>query len=250
MNAYVRNVCLYILVWVGMATAYPVIADPFGTNVGGFNGITIYSNGDPNNVSSANNSSSGVITGMKWQCVEFVRRYYLEVFKINLRPLYAGGNANTWYDHADDMHLAKYANGSASNPRIGDIMVSAGGPSGHIAIVSSVSDNQVCVVEQNFHNDSRDADGSHCMSMSGNASSGYSVSGFSSSYAIQGWLRPRCDVGKCAIKAYGSIGWFPPVSDCRQATQWFILGDFGDGKSPIGTSNSSVCDQVPPACFQ
>jgi surface antigen len=53
-----------------------------------------------------------------------------------------------------------------------------------------------------------------------------------------------------SIKASNSIGWFPPVANCRQATQWFILKDSNEGKIPVGSSNSSVCDQVPLVCFQ
>jgi surface antigen len=240
---------LLVLCFVVSNTAY---AETFGTNLGNFDGVTVYSNDYPTYVSGSNNVSQGLITGMKWQCVEFVRRYYLKIFSINLRALYSGGNANTWYDHADDMHLARYANGSSVKPRAGDIIVSSGGTYGHVAIVSDVSDNEVCIVEQNFHNDARDANGSHCLTMTGSSSDGYNISGFDSNYPIQGWLRPYCDIGneKCNVRYYGNIGWFPAVSDCHKATRWFVLEDSGDGKIPVAMANSSVCEQIPPACLQ
>lgn len=225
------------------------IADPYNTQVGEYDGVSLYSNGSPGYVSGKNNFSNGIITGMKWQCVEFVRRYYLEKFHINLRSLYTG-DANTWYDHADEMQLERHANGSAVKPRVGDIVVSGGRPSGHVAIISSVSSDRICVVEQNFLNNSRDADGRHCMALSKSAT-GFIVGGFSTDYPIQGWLRPYCDwtKHKCAVNVYGTIAWYPAVSSCRQATQWFLMSDFHDEKVPIGSSNVGICDQVPNACF-
>jgi hypothetical protein len=89
------------------------------------------------------------------------------------------------------------------------------------------------------------------MALSGDASEGYAVSGFSSGYPIQGWLRPICNPLKyqCSIKQYGVIGWYPAVTDCRQAVQWFLLRDTADGTEIIGSMNKSVCDQVPDACY-
>ncbi|MBP7060921.1 MAG: CHAP domain-containing protein [Candidatus Moranbacteria bacterium] len=61
-----------------------------------------------------------------------------------------------------------------------------------------------------------------------------------------------CDVtkGKCDIKSYGSVGWFPPVFSCWGATQWFIMSaDQDEGSYPIGYSDISACNQVPRACF-
>jgi hypothetical protein len=70
-----------------------------------------------------------------------------------------------------------------------------------VAIVHSVSSNQVCAVMQDWSESSRDVDGSHCMTMtvSGGA---HTVNGFNNespgqdSYPIQGWIRwPRAAAG-------------------------------------------------------
>lgn len=59
-----------------------------------------------------------------------------------------------------------------------------------------------------------------------------------------------CDVakGKCDVKISGSVGWFPPVEFCRNAKQWFIMTDSGDGEVPIGTASIDSCNQAPNAC--
>lgn len=60
-----------------------------------------------------------------------------------------------------------------------------------------------------------------------------------------------CDVAKrkCDINTYGSVGWYPPINDCRQATQWFLMQDTSEGKIPIGSSHVGSCDMIPAACY-
>lgn len=55
---------------------------------------------------------------------------------------------------------------------------------------------------------------------------------------------------RCLIMSHETVGWYPPVDDCRQATQWFILRDGSDGKYPIGTSTIASCNLIPAACYQ
>jgi len=42
----------------------------------------------------------------------------------------------------------------------------------------------------------------------------------------------------------GSIGWFPSVSVCSQASQWFIIGTVSCERVPIGTTSSANCPQM------
>jgi surface antigen len=161
------------------------LAASFGTDLGSFNGVTAYSNGSSGYYSGLSNTVNGIYTGIKWQCVEYVRRYYLIVYGSNLGSLYRG-NANTWYDNASTMGLSRYANGGPTAPQVGDIITSNGGSFGHVAIIRSVTGNQVCTIQQNFSNDTNDLN--RCLSLS--VSSGtYTVGGFGGSYSIRGWLR-------------------------------------------------------------
>lgn len=222
--------------------------DAFDTLLGSYDDVEIRSNYSSDYNSETNNSVGGVTTGLKWQCVEFVRRYYLQIFGIDLRSMHTG-NANTWYNNAGKMKLANYPNGSKSRPQVRDILVSSGGPSGHVAIVKSVSDTQVCVVEQNFLNTTRDAAGAagtHCMNMTGSSSTGYQVAGFSSSYPIHGWLRPFCS-GNCQISKVGNFGWYPKGNDCNKAAQWFFLSTENGQTVTVGSATSASCLQACPA---
>lgn len=54
---------------------------------------------------------------------------------------------------------------------------------------------------------------------------------------------------RCLIMSYESVGWYPPIDDCRRATQWFILQDGSDGKYPIGTGTVVSCNMIPAACY-
>lgn len=51
---------------------------------------------------------------------------------------------------------------------------------------------------------------------------------------------------ECQIKAYGNFGWYPPISNCSQASQWFLLDS---GQNIIGSGNISGCSQIPAACY-
>ncbi len=42
----------------------------------------------------------------------------------------------------------------------------------------------------------------------------------------------------------GSIGWFPSVNVCSQASQWFIIGTVNGERVSIGTTSSANCPQM------
>lgn len=76
----------------------------------------------------------------------------------------------------------------------------------------------------------------------------------SAAWAISDWENPetyqvqqnRCDPTKqrCAIRVYDTIGWYPPVDDCSQASQWFVIGIVNGEKTAIGTTTSASCPQA------
>jgi uncharacterized protein (TIGR03437 family) len=133
-------------------------------------------------------------TGLEWQCVEFVRRYWATVYNAAV-GLLDGYQANGIFDAASNLGLQTFKNNvSTAPPQVGDILASLGpvGSLGHVAIVSSVSSNQVCAVMQNWSEDAMDQNGMHCMPMS--TSPQYNVGPFDSAsgvnmYPIQGWIR-------------------------------------------------------------
>ena len=183
-------VILFILVFMPYQFTKAV---GFGIQVGDFNGIVAYSNGSTSYYSGLSNYVGGVYTGIKWQCVEYVQRYYVETYDLNIKPFF--GNANSFYNQANASAagLQIYPNGGNEGLQVGDILCSNGGAYGHIAIVREVAANYVKVIQQNWLNHS--GDNSFTLTRNGNT-----ISGFNSSYQINGWLRNPTITPSCTFQ--------------------------------------------------
>lgn len=117
-----------------------------------YNGVPIYYNGDVSNIIERNVTPDGYNLGLKYQCVEFVKRYYYERFDHRMPD--AMGDARDFFDiNLPDgalnptRNLVQYKNPSKYRPQPEDIIVWKGSkycPFGHIAIVS---DTTCCFVE-------------------------------------------------------------------------------------------------------
>lgn len=172
----------------GSAVAVPSVA-AYGTLVGTFNGVAAYSNGSDTYVSNQYNiTDDGTNTGMKWQCVEYVKRYYyLNYGKTWYIP---GQNANDYYGNATALGLTAFPNTGTTAPQVGDILAFAGGSGelGHVAIIRELGADYVKVIQQNVTQNSRDADFSYSLTVSDGT---YTVSAamLGQSYTTQGWLR-------------------------------------------------------------
>lgn len=166
-------------------------SDPYGTLLGNFNNINVYSNGTSGNVSNEYNYVNGTNTGMKWQCVEYVNRYYLSIYNMNIRI--AGHNAVDYYPNASARGLSSYPNNGTISPQVGDLLCFSGNTYGHVAIVREVGANYLKVAQQNVSNSASDVNYNVSMSVS---SGHYGVSGSSigSNYVCQGWLRKPATV--------------------------------------------------------
>jgi surface antigen len=121
--------------------------------------------------------------GKAWQCVEFVNRFYAQVYGLAIE----GGDAKHYFRRAKRKGLIAFENGGPVPPRPGDILCSSGPPYGHVAIVKSVGEGEVRLIQQNWFNDGRDAD----MVLKLTVKDGlYHVSGFGPKHPLEGWLRP------------------------------------------------------------
>jgi surface antigen len=205
-NRSLKRVSLLLLSSAAFVLASLVVlpavlaAQPFGAYLGQFHRVAAYSNGAAIYNSNTNNFVNGIKTGLKWQCVEYVRRYFLTVFNTDLASRYTG-NANTWYSNAAAMGLEQYPNGGTTPPQVGDILCSTGPSSnGHVAIIKRITGNKVYTAQQNFSNDSTDLDKPLTLTVSNGT---YHVGGYS---GIQGWLRRPAQAGQ----AYAT--WHPDGS--------------------------------------
>ncbi|MFZ1748637.1 MAG: CHAP domain-containing protein [Saprospiraceae bacterium] len=138
-------------------------SDEFGTEIGGkidtFNGVHVYFNGkDIANVVGRNVTDDGYNLGLKYQCVEFVKRYYLQA--LGHKMPHAFGHAKDFFDKSlpdsafnTKRGLMQYRNAREYQPQVNDLLVYDSDGSnrfGHVAIVSAVTDDDVELVQQNM----------------------------------------------------------------------------------------------------
>lgn len=130
-----------------------------------FNGVKVYYNESFSNVSGRNQTEDGYNLGLKYQCVEFVKRYYYEHYKHKMPNPW--GHAKSFHNHQlsdgqfnSDRGLIQFSNGGKNKPQIGDLIVFGGhafNRFGHVAIISKVFDDKIEVVQQNCGTNSRES---------------------------------------------------------------------------------------------
>lgn len=128
-----------------------------GEQLDELNGVAIYYNGGVNTVQGRNQTQDGYNLGLRYQCVEFVKRYYFERHGHRMPDSY--GHAKDFFDPqvSDGSLNAKrgmlqFTNGSTMPPQADDLLVFA--PSllnsyGHVAIIASVEKDTLQIAQQN-----------------------------------------------------------------------------------------------------
>ncbi len=129
-----------------------------GKVVDAFNGVKVYDNGSVRNVSGRNTTPDGYNLGLKYQCVEFVKRYYYERFGHKMPNSY--GHAKEFFDHSlsdgsynTGRNLRQYSNSGTTKPKKEDLLVYRAAPFnqfGHVAIVTKVTNTTVECISQNL----------------------------------------------------------------------------------------------------
>lgn len=119
--------------------------------------VKVYYNGGVGHVAGRNTAPDGYNLGLKYQCVEFVKRYYYEHYNHKMPDSY--GHAKDFFDPAlkDGQHnkkrnLIQFSNPSDSLPREGDLVIFSGSlvnPYGHVAIISEVNQTHIEIIQQN-----------------------------------------------------------------------------------------------------
>ena len=141
---------------------------PFGTILGTNSGVPAFSNCQTTCINPESHQTEGSYTGLKWQCVEYARRWLL----LNRNAVYGDVDiaADIWnqINHLVDIDtkkkhpLVSHVNGSIQPPKIGDLLIYAKAflGTGHVAVVTNVDDalGLIQVAEQNFTNDAWSGD--------------------------------------------------------------------------------------------
>lgn len=128
-----------------------------GQELDSFNAVSVYYNGAVNHVEKRNVTKDGYNLGLKFQCIEFVKRYYFEHLHHKMPDSY--GHAKDFFNPTvkdgklnTQRNLIQFRNESVSKPKINDIIVfqaSWYNSFGHVAIVTEVTENSVTIIQQN-----------------------------------------------------------------------------------------------------
>ncbi len=146
-------------------------ANATGKAIDSYKGVSVYYNGRVSNVNGRNVTSDGYNLGLRYQCVEFVKRFYYEHFNHKMPDSY--GHAKDFFNFSipdgnfnEKRGLYQFKNGSIAKPKETDIIIF--GPTsfnqfGHIAIISKVTNNSIEIIQQNpgANNPSRQNYGLH-----------------------------------------------------------------------------------------
>lgn len=128
-----------------------------GHKLDSINGVYVFYNGGVDNSLGRNLSKEGYNFGLKYQCVEFVKRYYFLALKHKMPNTY--GHAKDFFNpklvdgkRNEERNLLQFINGSKTIPKVNDLLVfsaSTFNKHGHVAIVSKVAEDSIEIIQQN-----------------------------------------------------------------------------------------------------
>lgn len=158
------NVLIYILIFIIFIVLIRSCSsnkNEIGKAVDSYKGVEVYDNGkDYLECHGENYSKSGYLYGYKWQCVEYVKRFYYIVKKHSMPDVL--GNARDFFDNSleqgeynKERGLYQYKNGGDVKPKVDDIIVFNNTKYGHVAIVTKVADDYIEIIQQNVYGHTR-----------------------------------------------------------------------------------------------
>jgi surface antigen len=119
-------------------------------------GVPVYENGFMFQKSHGKSfAADGYYYGQKWQCIEYVKRFYREALKHEMPNVW--GHARNFFDNElgdsgfnEERGLLQFRNGSEHPPQINDILVFQDTQYGHVGIVTRVEYHSVEIIQQNI----------------------------------------------------------------------------------------------------
>jgi len=133
----------------------PIEQHQIGEVVDSYNGVSVYYNGsDYIAAHGLNYATDGYCYGQKWQCVEFVVRYYDQALRHRFPSNY--GHARDFWnltinqgEKEESRNLYQYYNDDREAPQVNDIMVFPFSKYGHVGIITKIEQNKVEIIQQN-----------------------------------------------------------------------------------------------------
>jgi hypothetical protein len=127
-----------------------------GQPIDSLNSVIVYYNGGVNHVEKRH-TKDGYNLGLKYQCVEFVKRYYYEYLNHKMPDSY--GHAKSFYDKMlidgqlnTQRNLNQFSNPSMTKPQENDLIImdkTIFNPFGHVAIISKITATEIEIIQQN-----------------------------------------------------------------------------------------------------
>ena len=156
--AVIAVMCLAIVLMLKCIIKKYILNQPkVGEKIDSFNNIPVFYNGSTDTNLGRNRSADGYNYGLKYQCVEFIKRYYYD--HLNHKMPNTFGHAKDFYNPNlkdnelnSDRNLVQFSNPSITKPKINDILIfdaNSYNPYGHVAIVSKVTEDEIEIVQQN-----------------------------------------------------------------------------------------------------
>jgi hypothetical protein len=155
---------LFVFVVYTIISATPFVDPEIGKVIDSYKGVSIYYNGNNfSRVEGRNIGPDGYNFGLKYQCVEFVKRFYYQAKNHKMPNTY--GHAKDLFDKSlpdsafnSKRGLTQFRNVREYKPQVDDLLIYDGYPGnkfGHVAIISKVGDDYVELVQQNMGKESR-----------------------------------------------------------------------------------------------
>ncbi len=159
---------LILIIFAGVGYIFTQNKIPFkktaviGEEIDTYKGVAVYYNGaDYSKSHGENYSRDGYLYGQKWQCVEYIKRFYYEVKGHKMPDVY--GNAKDFFNpqlYQGQINkargLVQYRNGDAVKPAPDDLIVFNDTTFGHVAIVTEVGEDYLQVIQQNIQGKTRE----------------------------------------------------------------------------------------------
>lgn len=179
---------------------------PFGTFLGSNLEVKAFSNCHNNSLSIDLNYHADIVTGLKYQSVEYARRWLIQVKNLAFKSIPCASDIyhlNSFYDisSGESIPLYRIPNGSFCKPNEGSLLIykrTKKNPIGHVAIITYVGNDHISVSEQDWGNQMWSGDYSRNITMNSVDSKYYVVD---NNNKILGWMSIKnkglCVDNKC-----------------------------------------------------
>lgn len=153
---YYTRECLAVLKSAVLDVQVDAPAPDIGVQTDSYKGVPVYNNGkDYGRSYGLNYSKDGYYYGYKWQCVEYIKRFYYDVKNHKMPDGF--GNAKDFFDTKLSQGefnkargLYQYKNGENVKPEPDDLLVFTDSTYGHVAIVTEVGKDYIEIIQQNI----------------------------------------------------------------------------------------------------